>query len=157
MELTIKWVNDIYYKERKVCGILTEAISDFETGRIGYVVLGIGVNCFEVAYPEEISEIAGSLGGGFSRNQLAAEIVNQWYSILPSMETREFLDEYRQKSDVLGKEILIYQHGDRTKEGILAQALSIDDDGGLVVRFLAGPKFGQTETLSSGEVSIRKA
>jgi len=157
VELSIKWVNDIYYKEKKVCGILTEAISDFETGRIGYIILGIGVNCFEVVYPEELSEIAGSLEGGFSRNQLAAEIINQWNALLPGMEDRAFLETYRQRSTVLGKEILVYPVGNRDAEGLLAQALSIDDDGGLVVRYLAGPKFGQTETLSSGEVSIRKA
>lgn len=157
VELSIKWVNDIYLNEKKICGILTEAISDFETGRIGYVVLGIGVNCFDVAYPEELSGIAGSLGGGFSRNQLAAEIINQWNALLPGIETRAFLDEYRQKSSVLGKEIFIFPAGDRENEGILAQTLSIDDDGGLVVRYLAGPKFGLTETLSGGEVSIRKA
>jgi BirA family transcriptional regulator, biotin operon repressor / biotin---[acetyl-CoA-carboxylase] ligase len=156
VELSIKWVNDIYYKEKKVCGILTEAISDFETGRIGYVVLGIGVNCFDVAYPEELSEIAGSLGGGFSRNQLAAEIINQWNALLPGMEDRAFLDTYRQRSAVLGKEILIYPVGNLEGGGILAEALSINDDGGLVVRYLAGSNFGQTETLSSGEVSIRK-
>jgi len=157
VELSIKWVNDIYYKEKKVCGILTEAISDFETGRIGYMILGIGVNCFDVAYPEEISGIAGSLGGGFSRNQLAAEILNQWNALLPDMEARTFLETYRQRSTVLGKEILIYPVGNRDAEGILAQALTVDNDGGLVVRYLAGSKFGLTETLSSGEVSIRKA
>ena len=155
--LSIKWVNDIYYNEKKICGILTEAISDFETGHIGYVVLGIGVNCFDVAYPEELSGIAGSLGGGFSRNQLAAEIINQWSALLPGIESRTFLDEYREKSAVLEKEIYIYPAGNRDVEGILAQALSIDDDGGLVVRYLAGAKFGLTETLSGGEVSIRKA
>jgi BirA family transcriptional regulator, biotin operon repressor / biotin---[acetyl-CoA-carboxylase] ligase len=156
VELSIKWVNDIYLDDKKICGILTEAISDFETGRIGYVVLGIGINCFDVSYPEEISEIAGSLGGGFSRNQLAAEIINQWNTLLQGIETRTFLEEYRQKSAVLGKEIFIFPAGDRDSDGILAQALSIDDDGGLVVRYLAGPKFGLTETLSGGEVSIRK-
>lgn len=157
LDLTIKWVNDIYNKDKKICGILTEAISDIETGRIGYVVLGVGVNCFEVAYPEELSGIAGSLGGGFSRNQLAAEIINQWNKILPGIESRSFMEEYSGKSAVLGKEIFIYPTGERDKGGILAQALSIDHDGGLVVRYLAGPKFGLTETLSGGEVSIRKA
>jgi BirA family transcriptional regulator, biotin operon repressor / biotin---[acetyl-CoA-carboxylase] ligase len=156
LDLSIKWVNDIYYKEKKVCGILTEAISDFETGRIGYVVLGIGINCFDVAYPEELSKIAGSLGGGFSRNQLAAEIINQWNTLLPGIENRSFLDEYRKKSAVLGKEIFIYPAGGLEAEGTPAQALSIDNDGGLVVRYLAGSKFGLTETLSGGEVSIRK-
>ncbi len=156
VELSIKWVNDIYYNEKKICGILTEAISDFETGRIGYVVLGIGVNCYDVSYPEELSTIAGNLGGGFSRNQLAAEIVNQWYIVLPEMEDRTFLETYRQRSAVLDKEILICPVANREEEGILAQAISIDDDGGLVVQYLAGPKLGQTDTLSSGEVSIRK-
>ena len=47
--LSIKWVNDIYLNDKKICGILTEAISDFETGGIEYVVLGIGINCFEMA------------------------------------------------------------------------------------------------------------
>lgn len=157
MNLSIKWVNDIYLKDKKICGILTEAISDFETGRIGYVVLGIGVNCYDVSFPKELTGIAGNLGGGFSRNQLAAEIINQWNMLLPGLEDRSFLDEYRQRSSVLGKEVLIFPSGDRESEGILAQALSIDDDGGLVIRYLAGPKFGLTETLSGGEVSIRKA
>jgi BirA family transcriptional regulator, biotin operon repressor / biotin---[acetyl-CoA-carboxylase] ligase len=156
LNLSIKWVNDIYYNEMKVCGILTEAISDFETGRIGYVVLGIGINCFDVAYPEELSKIAGSLGGGFSRNQLAAEIINQWNTLLPGIENRSFLDEYRKKSAVLGKEIYIFPAGALEEEATLAQALSIDNDGGLVVRYLSGNKFGLTETLSGGEVSIRK-
>lgn len=121
------------------------------------MVLGIGVNCFDVAYPEEISGIAGSLGGGFSRNQLAAEIINQWNKVLPDIQYRAFLEEYRNKSAVLGKEILVFSSGNREAEGILAQVLDIDDDGGLVVRYLAGPKFGLTETLTGGEVSIRKA
>jgi BirA family transcriptional regulator, biotin operon repressor / biotin---[acetyl-CoA-carboxylase] ligase len=156
-DLSIKWVNDIYYKEKKICGILTEAISDFETGRIGYVVLGIGVNCFEMDFPEELSGIAGSLGGGFTRNRLAAEIINQWNALLPGMEDRSFLEDYRERSAVLGKEIVVFPTGNRETEGILAKALEIDGDGGLVVRYLAGPQAGHIETLSGGEVSIRKA
>lgn len=155
--LQIKWVNDIYYNEKKICGILTEAISDFETGHIGYVVLGIGVNCFDAAYPDELNGIAGSLGGGFSRNQLAAEIINQWNRMVPTIQSRDFLEEYRNRSLVLGKEILVFPAGDKTGDGILAQALSIDEDGGLMVRYLAGPCLGLTQTLSGGEVSIKKA
>jgi BirA family biotin operon repressor/biotin-[acetyl-CoA-carboxylase] ligase len=157
VKLSIKWVNDIYYNEKKICGILTEAISDFETGHIGYIVLGIGVNCFDAAFPEELSGIAGSLRAGFSRNQLAAEIINQWNRLVPTIESRGFLEEYRNRSSVLGKEILVYPAGDKTGEGVPAQALSIDTDGGLVVRYLAGPNLGLTQTLSGGEVSIRKA
>jgi len=155
IRLTIKWVNDIYYNDKKICGILTEAISDFETGRIGYVVLGIGINCFDASYPADLSGVAGNLGGGFTRNQLAAEIINQWNTLLPTLQDRKFLEEYRERSMVLGKEILIFPSGNKDAKGVLAQALSIDDDGGLVVRYLEGPDFGHTQTLSGGEVSIR--
>ena len=40
----IKWVNDLYLNEKKICGILTEAVTNFETGVIESVVVGIGIN-----------------------------------------------------------------------------------------------------------------
>lgn len=43
-EPQIKWVNDVYLNGKKICGILTEAVSDFESGRIDTVVVGIGIN-----------------------------------------------------------------------------------------------------------------
>ena len=40
----IKWVNDVYVRGKKVCGILTEASIDCETRIADYLVVGIGVN-----------------------------------------------------------------------------------------------------------------
>ena len=40
----IKWVNDIFLDGKKVCGILTEAVTDFESGGLDWIVLGIGIN-----------------------------------------------------------------------------------------------------------------
>ena len=53
ISLDIKWVNDLYYHDRKVCGILTEAVTDFESGEIDFAVVGIGLNLYEAAegYP----------------------------------------------------------------------------------------------------------
>ena len=34
LELGIKWVNDLYYQGKKVCGILTEAGTDIESGQV---------------------------------------------------------------------------------------------------------------------------
>ncbi len=42
LELGIKWVNDLYYQGRKVCGILTEAGTDMESGQLEWLVVGIG-------------------------------------------------------------------------------------------------------------------
>ena len=38
----IKWVNDVYLRGRKVCGILTEAAVDFESSGLHYAILEIG-------------------------------------------------------------------------------------------------------------------
>ena len=56
ISLDIKWVNDLYYHDRKVCGILTEAVTDFESGEIDFAVVGIGLNLYEAAegYPSEL-------------------------------------------------------------------------------------------------------
>ena len=58
----IKWVNDIYMDKRKVCGILTEASVDCESGLLNYAVVGIGINTLVPAgdFPQELQTIAGS-------------------------------------------------------------------------------------------------
>ena len=44
IELGIKWVNDLYYQGKKVCGILTEAGTSVESGLLEWLVVGIGLN-----------------------------------------------------------------------------------------------------------------
>ena len=162
----IKWVNDIYIGEKKICGILTEAVTDFESGHIDYIVLGIGINysTAQAAFPKELSGIAGSLFDGekqtcddnISRNRLIAEVINQVSDINSRLESREFISDYKSRSFVIGKEILIIPtiRADKERnltEGIRATAEDIDGDGGLVVRY----PDGSSSTLNSGEISIR--
>ena len=58
LQTDIKWPNDILANERKLCGILAETI-ETETGRA--VVVGIGINLTENAFPPELSEVATSV------------------------------------------------------------------------------------------------
>ena len=159
----IKWVNDVYMNEKKICGILTEAVTDFESGRIHYIVLGIGINysTSKTAFPKELSGIAGSLYEGatedhISRNRLIAETINQVFAVNERLESREFISEYKARSFVLGKEIRIIPtigpDAERNfDEGIPATVMDIDGDGGLVVKY----QDGTVSTLNSGEISIR--
>jgi len=156
----IKWVNDIYKDEKKICGILTEAATDFESGNIDYIVLGIGINhsAPQSGFPAEISGTAGSLYEGTpetGRNRLIAEIINQISEIDEKLFSKDFIREYKERSFILGKEILIINaaapDGQRNPEGTPATAVDIDEEGGLVVRH----PDGRLETLKSGEVSIR--
>lgn len=149
---SIKWVNDLYLDGKKICGILTEAMTDFESGTIEYVALGIGINCHIGSLPEDLRSIAGALEGDFSKNQLAAEVINQTLSIVEDIEARSFISEYKERSFVLGKQIRIYKTGySDTAVPLNGCALDIDQNGGLVVLY----SDGQRETLSSGEISIR--
>ena len=58
LELGIKWVNDLYYQGRKVCGILTEAGTDMESGQLEWLVVGIGLNLITspADWPEELAQ-----------------------------------------------------------------------------------------------------
>ncbi|HEX8920889.1 MAG TPA: biotin--[acetyl-CoA-carboxylase] ligase [Pyrinomonadaceae bacterium] len=58
LETDIKWPNDILVNERKLCGILAETI-ETETGRA--VVIGIGINLNESAFPPELKAVATSV------------------------------------------------------------------------------------------------
>lgn len=144
----IKWVNDLYLDGKKICGILTEAVSDFETGAVEAVVVGIGINCTTV-FPEELQEKAGSVlqgSGGAVRNRLAAELVNQVSGLEQMIRQRTFLEEYRSRSMVIGKEITVLQ-----EPGSRYFAEGIGQSGELILRDEAGNE----KILSTGEVSIR--
>ena len=159
----IKWVNDIYLNGKKVSGMMTEAQSNFETGNIDKIILGIGVNCFPGSFPEELSDIATYLQNPpkpFSRGQLAAAIINQFFDAIQQKDTGTLIREYKAKSFILGERITIYntisgQSPDRNTKGIKARAIDIDENGGLVVAYLEGRRMREMETLTTGEVSIR--
>ena len=57
IELGIKWVNDLYYQGKKVCGILTEAGTSVESGLLEWLVVGIGLNLTTTPadWPEELA------------------------------------------------------------------------------------------------------
>ena len=63
IEVDIKWVNDIYYRNKKISGILTEATTSIETGLVTDVIIGVGFNFFITDFPADIKEKAGSLFG----------------------------------------------------------------------------------------------
>jgi len=150
----IKWVNDLFVQGKKVCGILTEAVFGMESGMIESAVLGIGINITspESGFPEGVRDVAAALtdrreGKDLERCRLIAATLDNFWEYYRNLAGREFLDEYRARSIVLGQDVLVLA-GESAKP---ARALAIDDNCGLTVRF----ENGETATLNSGEVSIR--
>ena len=142
----IKWGNDVFVNGKKVCGILTEASASMENQMIEYAVLGIGVNVKSADFPNDLKNIAGSLGDEkISRSRLCAEILNELLELYSLEDKKALIDEYKKRSLVLGKEVKFTKNG-KTYSGV---ACDINDSGNLIVKTSKG-----TETLISGEISI---
>lgn len=160
-ETKIKWVNDVYLNDKKICGILTEAVSDFESGGIELVIVGIGINVRSPEdIPEDIKDVFGYIfekneAVSISRNEIAAAVINELQKYYDELPDRSFINEYKNRSNVIGKRIRFGTPGslagvpeDDWKTGT---AVDIDDSGGLIVRL----DDGTIETLSTGEISVR--
>ena len=150
----IKWVNDLFFNGKKICGILTEGSFDMETNGMEYVVVGIGINVYEPqgGFPVELESIAGSLAyqkeiKKDNRNRLVAECINYFFEYYYNFSRKKYLDDYRKRSMILGKQIEVIK-GEAYE---LAKAVDIDAECRLLVEY----PDGKQELLSSGEVRIR--
>lgn len=142
----IKWVNDVYLHGEKICGILTEAVSDFETGTVQSVIIGVGVNITTEDFPSG-TENAGCIGLKINRARLIGAITDALIETAAS-DYSDFIDYYRSRSIILGRKIRYKENGVWQN----ATAVEIDPSGGLVIK----TESGETRTLRSGEISVRR-
>lgn len=151
VDAKIKWVNDVYIQNKKACGILCEAGLDYAAGKLDYVVMGIGVNVGFMEFPEELREIATSLsnesGEAIPRTRFIAELINQLNILSPQLVSGGFMEEYRSRSNVIGREVEVFRGDERYR----AVAAGISDEGELIVR----REDGSEVCLHSGEISLK--
>ena len=145
-------MNDIYVGDKKLCGILTEASVNVEQGGLEYAIVGLGINVQNVSFPKNISDIATSVrmetGKPVSRSQLAAEVLNCLEERLDKILDKSFLEEYRSRSNLIGKRIEV-THNDLPQ---FMNCVGIDEIGRLLVRLDSG----EERALTSGTVRIVK-
>ena len=148
----IKWVNDIFLRGKKVCGILTEASFGMETGTLESAALGVGVNLYppKEGFPAELASIAGSVFAcpqDDGKNRLAGEFLNRFLDWYHAPERTDYIEKYRSRSLVVGKSVQVLSGtGARS-----AYAYGIDDACRLLVRY----ENGETACLSHGEIHVR--
>ena len=144
----IKWVNDIYVDNKKVCGILTEGPYNTEKKAFDYAVLGIGINTVLPigGFPGDIKDIAGALfetKDDLKQECLIDLFLENFFEIYDGKS--DYMTEYKSRSIVLGKEIEYIKNGKK----IRAEAIDILNSGELVVRTDCG-----IQKLNSGEIKI---
>ncbi len=148
----IKWVNDIYVRGKKVCGILTEASFGLESGMLEYAVVGIGINLYtpQNGFPKELSSIAGALFDhpkNDAKNHLAAAFLNHFMKYYTAQSQTDYVEKYRNRNLAIGKQI-IFISGNKTQN---AYVCGIDDECRLIVRY----ENGKSDHLAHGEIKIR--
>ena len=149
----IKWINDIFLNGKKICGILCETCFN-NTNKSPSVIVGIGINLCDPrgGFPDEISEIASSLYGSEIPDadvpsMICAEIINMLLEYSDTLAERSFLEEYKERMFLIGKEITVIA----PTESYSAVASDIDDDGHLIVTLCDGT----VRVLNAGEISIK--
>lgn len=152
----IKWVNDVLLDGRKLCGILSEAAVEGESGEVSFVVVGIGVNVGGTeGFPALQNNTACALREytkkQFSRCDIIAEILNNfekyYFPYIKTQDNSEFLRTYRDALCFLGSDVTVTQG----ETQYTATVEGLTDGGALLVR--TGD--GALRELCSGEVSVR--
>ena len=158
LQPAIKWPNDLFLNGKKICGILTECSIEGESGRIGFLVCGIGINIFQKTedFPPELKSIASSLAQGltqatYTRADIAAAVITEFEKLYAEgrciQNKKAILEEYKQHLFILGDQVQVMA----PQGNYSATVLDIDEDGKLVLQL---PQ-GKVCTLDCGEVSIR--
>ena len=142
--------NDVVLAGRKLCGILTESQLRPDGGA-EWLVVGIGVNVGQTAFPADIADTATSLalcGYEVDRDALAEAILEELDGLRAGLERPEaWRTEYRARCVNMGKAVRVLRGGEARQ----ARALDIDGEFGLTVEY----EDGSRETVRSGEVSVR--
>lgn len=139
--LAIKWVNDLIYAGKKVCGILTEAVTD-ENGMLKGFVCGIGLNTQNTVLPDSLKDIATLLP--VSNDGLAEKIASLLLTYYEN--NMDILPMYKEKL-LLNIPIDVYQNDVFLYSAI---ATDINENGNLIIK-----KENETQVLTSGEISIK--
>lgn len=151
-EAQIKWPNDIVMNGRKICGILTEM--SVVSGKVGHVVVGIGINVSNLQFPEEIANTAGSLytetGKFFQRAEIVGAILEKfetYYALfLKTQDLSLMQEEYNGLLANRNREVRVLD----PREPFEGKALGITEKGELIVETPQGKQM-----VSGGEVSVR--
>ncbi len=142
----IKWVNDLFYHQRKICGILAETI--LHPNQPPALFCGVGINWSgsEEDFPPELREIAGTLELSSPQPEDVFRLLKDFFQrlavILGDLPDTSFLHRYEEHLLGIGKKGRLSDG----REGVL---LGVDAAGGLRMRI-----DGQETIVRTGEVRL---
>lgn len=141
--LYIKWVNDIYLHDKKICGILTE--TKIEKGDLKYIIIGIGLNLEHQLFPEDVnaSSIFDEVGININKEELIGKIIKQILVDVKNINDLNHIEYFRNHMYLLNDHVeLLFQN-----RKYIGEIKGINE----AFELLANIK-GNELTISSGEI-----
>lgn len=149
----IKWPNDLLIGTKKICGILTEAVTDYDKVKAVLVGVGIDVNIEEEDIPDKLANIATTVKKETNIIYNRAEIMRRFFKIFEDLyeeykndNFKYIISEWRRLSSTTGNRVKVYKDG----KAIKADAVGITNSGALIIE----TDDGKLEKITSGECDI---
>jgi BirA family biotin operon repressor/biotin-[acetyl-CoA-carboxylase] ligase len=151
----IKWPNDLFVRDQKLAGILTEL--SVRAGKTEYAVLGLGLNVHwhpedQPEFSRRTTSILKETGKPISRNDLLIQILGrfeEYYRQFLSGSVDLLYHNWNRLSLLTGREVEL----DAGEEGVVrGKALRIDRDGALVI----ADRQGAERRVRSGDVTVSR-
>jgi len=142
--IKLKWPNDIYLDDKKLCGILTNYLSSHN-----YHIIGIGINSDVVSVPDDVKDIACSMRAVLNRNidnnRLLDEIFSGFFTELPLL-INESIDKYivylKENSYLLNKRICLDTDFEKFRGRVIGYtksgAIMLELENGFIQPFFSG-------------------
>ncbi len=149
-ECRIKWVNDLYFDNKKISGTLCECLlkGSFENDK-NAIIVGIGINVSTSDFPEDISRKAGSIcveNNPEAYDKTIILITKGLSDFFKNLSLREYMDYYKSNSLVLNKYVELSDANGVIDKGIVKD---FDEDGSLILSNEKGDA-----KYDSGEISL---
>jgi BirA family biotin operon repressor/biotin-[acetyl-CoA-carboxylase] ligase len=152
LRASIRWPNDVMMGERKICGMLPEATTS-APGALGHLVLGIGLNVNQAAFPESVRALATSVRLETGRESDVGEMMesvlaalDRWYTRFLAAGIDGVREAWLERSQSIGRRA-------RTGDGREGVAVDLAHDGALLLR----TDIGETLRIVAGDVTMEAA
>lgn len=154
IETDLKWPNDILYKNKKLCGVLSQFKSS--GNNIERVVVGIGLNVNQKEFPRVIKNDSISLrmikGEIIDREKILTDILNKfayYYTKFQKGEYISIIEIWKKEMTMLNKKITVNTAKNEQYKG---KVVDITENGALIIE----QQDKTRKTLIAGDVSIDK-
>ncbi|MDR0831154.1 MAG: biotin--[acetyl-CoA-carboxylase] ligase [Prevotellaceae bacterium] len=130
-EIKIKWANDIYFQDKKLCGVLVENV--IAGSQMKYSIIGIGLNINQLYFSEKTSNaisLRKILNKKFDLKVILQEVLNEIFTLFDNFLPEKSEDLQRQYFENLYRNSGFFPYS-ADGENFNAKIVSVDADGRL--------------------------